>query len=99
LFDFIYVFYYICDIFEEEPVKVSNGSKTAVMDLIGFLCFSLGSSTVQLHDSLGSRRACVYSKARFSSPNDDRGKRSVLPKSSIVMCFFMGKRTQCTGFS
>jgi hypothetical protein len=26
--------------------------------LRGFLCVSLGSSTVQLHDSLGSRRAC-----------------------------------------
>jgi hypothetical protein len=34
---------------------VINGSKTAVMDVIGFLCVSLGSSTVQLHDSLGSR--------------------------------------------
>jgi hypothetical protein len=28
------------------------------MDVIGFLYVSLGSSTVQLHDSLGSRRAC-----------------------------------------
>jgi hypothetical protein len=26
------------------------------MGVIGFLCVSLGSSTVQLHDSLGSRR-------------------------------------------
>jgi hypothetical protein len=26
------------------------------MDVIGFLCVSLGSSTVQLHDSLGNRR-------------------------------------------
>jgi hypothetical protein len=30
------------------------------MDIIGFLCVSLGSSTVQLHDSLGSRRACAF---------------------------------------
>jgi hypothetical protein len=29
------------------------------MDVIGFLCVSLGSSTIQLHDSLGSRRACA----------------------------------------
>jgi hypothetical protein len=41
--------------------------RTAVMDVIGFLCVSLGSSTVQLHDSLGSR----CSKAGFSSQNGD----------------------------
>jgi hypothetical protein len=29
-----------------------NGSKTAVMYVTGFLCVSLGSSTVQIHDSL-----------------------------------------------
>jgi hypothetical protein len=34
-----------------------NGSKTAVMEVIGFLCVPLGSSTIQLHKSLGSRRA------------------------------------------
>jgi hypothetical protein len=34
---------------------VTNGSKAAVMDVICFLCVSLGSSTVQLHDSLGSQ--------------------------------------------
>jgi hypothetical protein len=68
---FIY-FVIISDIYEEEPVKGSNGSKTAVMDVIGFPCVSLGSSTVQLHESPGSRRACMYSKFRFSSPNNDR---------------------------
>jgi hypothetical protein len=52
--------------------SVTNGSKTAVMDVIGFLCVSLGSSTVQLHDSLGSRRACACSQAGFSSQNGDR---------------------------
>jgi hypothetical protein len=49
--------------------QVTNGSKKAV---IGFLCLSLGSSTVQLHDSLGSRRACAYSEAGFGSQNADR---------------------------
>jgi hypothetical protein len=39
------------------------------MDVIGFLCVSLGSSTVQLHYSLGSRCACVCSEAGFSSQN------------------------------
>jgi hypothetical protein len=42
------------------------------MDVIGFLRVSLGSSTVQLHDRLGSRSACAYSEARFSSQNGDR---------------------------
>jgi hypothetical protein len=42
------------------------------MDVIGFLCVSLGSSTVQLHDSLDSRRVCACSEADFSSQNGDR---------------------------
>jgi hypothetical protein len=33
------------------------------MDAISFLCVSLGSSTVQLHDSVGSRRTCSCSEA------------------------------------
>jgi hypothetical protein len=41
------------------------------MNVIGFLCVSLGSSTVQLHDSLGSRRTCTCSEAGFSSQNSD----------------------------
>jgi hypothetical protein len=40
------------------------------MDVIGFLCVSLGSSTVQLHDSLGFRHACACSEAGFSSQYD-----------------------------
>jgi hypothetical protein len=51
--------------------QVTNGSKTAVIDVIGFLCVSLSSSTFQLHDSLGSRRACACSEASFSSQNGD----------------------------
>jgi hypothetical protein len=45
------------------------GSKTAVMDIIGFLYVSLGSSTVQLQDSLGSRHTYACSGAGFSSQN------------------------------
>jgi hypothetical protein len=45
---------------------------TAVMDVVGFLCLSLGSSTVQLHDSLGSRCACACSEAGFGSQNGHR---------------------------
>jgi hypothetical protein len=51
---------------------VTNGSKTYVIDVIGFLCVSLGSSTVQLHDSLGSRQACTRLGTGFSNPNDSR---------------------------
>jgi hypothetical protein len=39
------------------------------MDVIDFLCVSLGSSTVQLHDSLGITRACACSETGFSSQN------------------------------
>jgi hypothetical protein len=42
------------------------------MDVIGFLCVSLGSSIVQLHDSLGSRRSRACSEASFSSQNGER---------------------------
>jgi hypothetical protein len=51
---------------------ITNGSKTTVMDAIGFLCVSLGSSTVQLYDSLVSRLECACSEAGFSSQNGDR---------------------------
>jgi hypothetical protein len=50
---------------------VTNGSKTIVMNVIGFLCVSLGSSTVQLHDSLGTRCACSCSEAGFSSQSSN----------------------------
>jgi hypothetical protein len=46
-----YIFHASFVVNEGESVNMSHGSKTAV---IGFLCVSLGSSTVQLHDSLGS---------------------------------------------
>jgi hypothetical protein len=42
------------------------------MDVIGFLCVSLGSSTAQLHHSLGSGQAFACSEAGFSSQNGDR---------------------------
>jgi hypothetical protein len=41
------------------------------MKVISSLCISLGSSTVQLHDGLGSRRACTSSEASFSTQNGD----------------------------
>jgi hypothetical protein len=44
------------------------------MDVISFLCASLGSSTVQLHDSLGSRGVRPYSEAGFGSQNGDSAR-------------------------
>jgi hypothetical protein len=41
------------------------------MDVIGSLCVSLGSSTIQRHDNLGSKRACACSDAGFSRKNGD----------------------------
>jgi hypothetical protein len=60
----------VMSIYEGESLNRSQ-RETAVMDLIGFLCISLGSSSVQLHDSLGSRCACSCSEAGFSSQNGD----------------------------
>jgi hypothetical protein len=62
----------------------TNGSKTAVMHVIGFLGVSLGSSIIQLHDSLGCRGAC--SKAGFSSQNGDR--RAAFSRAG----FFFGRQ-------
>jgi hypothetical protein len=47
--------------------KVTNGSKTAVMDILGFLRVSIGSSTVQLHDSLGCRHVCACSVVKMAT--------------------------------
>jgi hypothetical protein len=49
---------------------VTNGSETAVRDIIGFLCVSLGSSTVQIHGSLGSKRACASSVVKIATVLD-----------------------------
>jgi hypothetical protein len=56
--------------------------KQLVVEVIGFLCVSLGSSIIQLHDSLGSRCACTCSEAGFSSQNGDRASGVYYRKSS-----------------
>jgi hypothetical protein len=66
------LYFYKVVIYERETVNRSKMEvKTAVMDVTGFLCVSLGSSTIQLHDSLGSRRACECSEVGFSIQNGD----------------------------
>jgi hypothetical protein len=66
---------------------VTNGSKAAVMDVIGLLWVSLGTSTVQLHDNLGSKRAYTCSEAGFSSQNGDS-----------AWGLYYGKRAFCCAF-
>jgi hypothetical protein len=39
------------------------------MDVVGFLFVSVGSSTVQLDDSIGNRCACIFAEAGFSGQN------------------------------
>jgi hypothetical protein len=57
------------------------------MDVIGFLCVSLRSSIVQLHDSLGTRRECVCSQAGFSSQNGDRPEECTNEEQRSVASF------------
>jgi hypothetical protein len=58
------------------------------MDVIRFPCVSLGSSTVQLHDSLCSRRACACSEAGFSSQNGYRVS-GVYYRRAAFCCVFL----------
>jgi hypothetical protein len=50
----------------------------------GFICVSLGSSTVKLHDSLGSRRARSCSEVGFRSQNGHREECSTEKQHSFV---------------
>jgi hypothetical protein len=59
------------------------------MDVIGFLCVSLGSSSVQLRDSLGSRPACACSEAGFSIQNGDH--ECTTKEQCSVVCFLWTK--------
>jgi hypothetical protein len=61
------------------------------MVVICFLCTSLGSSTVQLHDSLGSRRACACSETGFSSQNGDRDWEVYYRRAAVFYEFLWAK--------
>jgi hypothetical protein len=56
----------------EKVNRAKSGSKTAEMDVMDFLYVSLGSSTAQRHNRLGSRCTCTYSEACLSSQNGNR---------------------------
>jgi hypothetical protein len=61
------------------------------MDVIGFLCVSLGSSTGQLHESLGSRRVCARSEVGFSSQNADRARECTTEEEGSTVRFLWAK--------
>jgi hypothetical protein len=61
------------------------------MDVIDFLYVSLGSSTVQLHDSLSTRRAGTCSEAGFSSQNNDHAS-GVYNRIAAFCCAFYGQK-------
>jgi hypothetical protein len=82
---------------ESQQIR-QNGSKPAVMDVIDSLCVSLGSSTVQLHDNLGSRQVCACSEACFSSSNDDRVWGVKYRRAAICYAVSVSRRTQCKGY-
>jgi hypothetical protein len=75
------------------------------MYVIGFLCVSLGSSTVQFQDSLGSTCACVSSEAGFSSKNGDRAWGVFYRRAAFYCAFLLAnglnandKTLLCCGF-
>jgi hypothetical protein len=61
------------------------------MDVIVFLCISLGSSTVQLHESLGSRREFACSEAGFSSQNGYRAWGCTTEDQRSIVHFLWAK--------
>jgi hypothetical protein len=69
------------------------------MDVIGSLFISLGSSIVQLYDSLGSSSACACSEAGFSSKMATVREDYTTEEQRSIICFFVGRRTQCEGYS
>jgi hypothetical protein len=56
--------------------------------VLGSLCVSLGSSTVQLHDSLGSRRSYACSEAGFNSQNGNRAWGVYYEQQRSVVRFY-----------
>jgi hypothetical protein len=59
------------------------------MDVVRFLCVSLGSNTVQLYENLGSRHVCAFSDAGFSSQNGDRSSGFATEERHSLVCLFV----------
>jgi hypothetical protein len=78
--------------YQQNLPQHTRESKTAVMDVIVFLCASLGSSTVQLHDILGSRRACACSEAVSVVKMATAREEYTTEELCSVVLFFWAKR-------
>jgi hypothetical protein len=61
------------------------------MDIIVFLCVSLGSSTVKFYDSLSSRCTSACSEAGISSQNGD-WTWGVYYRRAALLCVFRGQK-------
>jgi hypothetical protein len=59
---------------------------------MGFLCVTLGSSTIQFHDSVGNRWTCAYSVACFSSKNGERAWGEYYRRATFCCAFFLWAR-------
>jgi hypothetical protein len=68
------------------------------MDVISILSISVGSSTVQLHASLGNRRAWACSETGFSSQNGNRTWGVYHQTAAFCCAFSVGKRARCKGY-
>jgi hypothetical protein len=79
--------------------QVTNGCKTAVMDVIDFICVSMDSNTGQIHDSLGSRRACACSQAGLSSQNGDLLEECTTKELCSVVRYLWAKGLNTKGYS
>jgi hypothetical protein len=69
------------------------------MDVTGFLCVSLGSSTVQIHDSLGTGCTCTCSEAGFISQNGDHAVECNTKEQNSVVHFLWATVKKCFLFT
>jgi hypothetical protein len=60
---------------------------------------SLGSSIIQLHESLGRSRACACSKISFSSQNGEHTWGAYCQRAEVCYAHFVRKRTQWKWYS
>jgi hypothetical protein len=69
------------------------------MDVIGFICVSLGSSTVQLHDSLGADAHAHFQRLVSVVKMATVLEKCTTEEQRSDVRFFVGKRTQCKEYS
>jgi hypothetical protein len=82
----------LCDNFKYKRESV-NRSQMEVVDVIDFLCLSLGSSTVQLHCSQVRRHACHVQRLVSVVKMVIVLEECITEEQHCVVHFFMGKRS------